>query len=239
MKKRSLPVLLFLFTCQVLHAQDTLPNFTVKNAGNNRIVVSWSNNFNTIRQISIQRSFDSLQNFKTILTVPDPTPPQNGYVDTKATNDHMFYRIYVMLEKGIFMFSPSKRPAFDSSLQYADLKSNIDKGNVIDKIPGPDSVFSPGIGNNNRHVNAFKPSPHVYTHKDGFVRINLPEGEERKFHIKFFEDNGAFLFELKDIKIRSFKIDKSDFYHAGWFRFELYEDGKLIENYKFFLEKDF
>ena len=139
MKKRLLPVLISLFTCVLLRAQDTLPNFSVKNAGNNRIIVGWTNPFTTIRQISIQRSFDSLNNFKTILTVPDPTTPQNGYLDTKATNDHMFYRIYVMLEKGFFMFSPSKRPSVDSAGRMAALlKSNIDKGNPVDKIAGMD-----------------------------------------------------------------------------------------------------
>jgi len=47
------------------------------------------------------------------------------------------------------------------------------------------------------------------------------------------------LFELKDIKQKNFKLDKTNFYHAGWFRFELYEDGKLLEKHKFYLEKDF
>jgi hypothetical protein len=79
----------------------------------------------------------------------------------------------------------------------------------------------------------------VYTHKDGYVQISLPSDEKKKYAIRFFEDDESFLFELKDIKERTFKIDKTNFYHAGWFRFELYEDGKLIEKHKFFLEKDF
>ena len=67
----------------------------------------------------------------------------------------------------------------------------------------------------------------------------LPEDEKpKKYSIKFFEEDVP-LFELKEIKEREFKIDKSNFYHAGWFRFELYEDDKLIEKHKFQLEKDF
>ena len=83
-----------------LQAQDTLPKFSVKNVGGNRIVIGWLNKFESVKQISIQRSFDSLRNFKTILTVPDPTIPENGYVDTKASNERMFYRLYIMLDKG-------------------------------------------------------------------------------------------------------------------------------------------
>jgi hypothetical protein len=74
------------------------------------IVIGWANQFETVKQISIQRSFDSLKNFKTILTVPDPSIPENGYVDTKASNDRMFYRLYIMLDKGAFLFSDAKRP---------------------------------------------------------------------------------------------------------------------------------
>ena len=89
-------------------AQDTLPQFTIINRGNERIVISWTNPYGTrIKQLSIQRSFDSLRNFRTILTVPDATVPQNGYVDTKATNDHMFYRLYILLDSGRYSFSIS------------------------------------------------------------------------------------------------------------------------------------
>jgi hypothetical protein len=224
--------------------QDTLPKFAVKNAGNNRIVVSWTNTFKTIRQISIQRSYDSLKNYKTILTVPDPTTLQNGYVDTKAPNDHMFYRIYLMLEKGIYMFSDVKRPAYDTLSKAAadySLKKGISINGSIDKIGGPDSLSAipnMGISNGNK-PNVFTPSVHVYTYKDGYVRINLPDDKDKKYNIKFFEEDGSFLFELKDIKERTFKIDKTNFYHAGWFKFELFENGKLIEKHKFFLQKEF
>ena len=93
--KKIVPVIL-LVICSSVTAQDTLPKFTVRNIGSNKIVVSWVNTFKNIRQISIQRSFDSLRDFKTIMTVPDPTVPENGYLDTKAVSDRMFYRLYIM-----------------------------------------------------------------------------------------------------------------------------------------------
>jgi hypothetical protein len=236
MKKLVLS-LLVITSCSgiVLHAQDTLPNFSVKNAGNNRIIISWSNAFQNIRQISIQRSFDSLANYKTILTVADPATPQNGYADTKADNSRMFYRIYIMLDKGVYMFSKAKRPVSDS-LHKTDFVSRIDKIGGIDSVSARIPNFT--INNGNK-PNVFVPSMHVFTYKDGYVRISLPEDENKKYSIKFFEENDSFLFELKDIKERTFRIDKTNFYHAGWFKFELYESGKLIEKYKFYLEKDF
>ena len=47
-----------------------------------------------------------------------------------------------------------------------------------------------------------------------------------------------FYSEIISIEV-SLKIDKSNFYRAGWFKFELYEDGKLMGKNKFYLEKDF
>jgi len=225
-------LLLFATTCTVLHAQDTLPKFSVKNVGNNRIIISWVNNYSIIKQISIQRSFDSLTNYKTILTVPDPTNPQNGYVDGKATNDHMFYRIYILLDKGVYLFSDSKKP-IDDGLGPTTFNNKLNYPWLVD------SVAVPNLGNKYK-PNTFLSSLYVYTNRDGYVRINLPDKEKaKKYSIKFFEESGTFLFELKDIKERDFKIDKTNFYHAGWFHFELFEDGKLLEKYKFYLEKDF
>jgi hypothetical protein len=233
MKKLALFLLLFtLFSGGSLHAQDTLPKFIVKNAGNNRIIIGWVNNFPNIRQISIQRSFDSLSGYKTILTVPDPTTPQNGYVDAKATNDHMFYRLYILLDKGVFLFSDAKKPVPDTT-RRAGFPNYTG-------IPAIDSVRSPIVNGNKPKSNTFMPSLYVYTNRDGYVRITLPaEEKSKKYSIKFFDDEEIFLFELKEIKERDFKIDKTNFYHAGWFRFELYEDGKLIEKHKFYLEKEF
>ena len=254
MKKISLFILLSsFFVCNNLYAQpatplreDTLPKFSLKNVGNNRIIIGWVNNFPNIRQISIQRSFDSLTGYKTILTVPDPTTPQNGYVDAKATNNHMFYRIYIMLEKGIFLFSVAKRPVLDT-VRLNDAKQMMQDSfrranfpDRIDKLPTPDSVAFPNVNNNKPKPYVFLPSLYVYTNRDGYVRISLPDEEKpKKYSIKFFEEDETFLFELKEVKEKNFKIDKTNFYHAGWFRFELYEDGKLKEKHKFYLEKDF
>lgn len=93
------------------NAQDTLPQFSVKDIGKERYVISWVNNYPYTAQITIQRSFDSIRGYKSILTVPDPNAKQNGYADSKAINDHMFYRLYIQLENGRFLFTPAKQPS--------------------------------------------------------------------------------------------------------------------------------
>jgi hypothetical protein len=255
-KKLSLFFLFYFSTgFSLLYAQDTLPKFTLKNAGNNRIVLGWINKYPDIRQISIQRSFDSLNNYKTILTVADPTAIQNGFLDSKATNDHMFYRLYILLDKGVYLFSASKRPILDTARKISAIMTKPDTIMVngkpvivpakpvvikIENLQWGDSSATPNPNYTKPQSIAFTPSLHVYTNRDGYVRINLPDDEKsKKYSLKFFEEGGSFLFELKEIKEKDFKIDKANFYHAGWFRFELYENGKLLEKHKFYLEKDF
>ncbi len=231
--------LLFTITSLYLQAQDTLPKFSVRNVGNKRVIIEWFNRFQSTNQISIQRSFDSLKNFKTILTVPDPSNPQNGFADTKADNDRMFYRLYILLDKGVYLFSDSKRPLWDTAT-IAEKKITGMPGKPTVTIPviGPDSTNN-GVSINKPKIAAWIPSKFVYTYNDGYIRISLPDDPEKKYNIKFFTSDDKSLFELKDIKERTFKLDKTNFYRAGWFKFELYEDGKLIEKNKFFLPKEF
>ena len=232
LKRFLVIVVVFTGTLLNVHGQDTLPKFTVKNIGNNRVIISWTHTYQKVKQISIQRSFDSLTNFTTILSVPDPMAIQNGYADTKAPNDHMFYRLFISLDRGMFFFSKTKSPQIDTA-RKTDM-SKVDKLTPVDSV----SYLNFEVNGNKRHE-LFIPSIHVYTHRDGYVRINLPEITSKKYLIKFYDQDNTFLFDLKDIKESFLTLDKAVFYHAGWFKFELYEEGILIEKHKFYLPKAF
>jgi hypothetical protein len=210
-------------------AQDTLPNFTVKHLGNNRIIVGWVNNYPVVKQISIQRSHDSLKNFKTILSVTDPAAIQNGFADKTAPNDHMYYRLFVNLDKGEFFFTESKQPVKDT------MSSAVNP--VIEKIK--DTLNANGNKAQIAKKPDFVPSFYVYTRKDGYLFINLPDADRKRYHIKFYEDDDSFLFELKNIKDPALTLDKANFIHAGWFKFELFEEDRLVEKNKFYLAKEF
>src|SRR5215213_8893768 len=183
--KRFHLLIIILLGCTAGFTQDTLPRFTVTNAGANRNIVGWVNTYGLVKQISVQRSFDSLANFKTILTVADPNSRQNGLAD--RTRDSVSIGI------------------------------------------------KPGIPRRNDFI----PSFYVYTNKDGYLFINLPDADKRKYHIKFYEEDDSFLFELKNIREPALTLDKTNFLHAGWFKFELYNEENLVEKNKFYLVKEF
>ncbi|MFZ9387212.1 MAG: hypothetical protein ACO25B_04970 [Chitinophagaceae bacterium] len=265
MKKRILlPIIGICIAAIRLSAQDTLPRFSLINAGNNRVIIGWVNKLENVKQISIQRSFDSLSGYKSILTVADPSSEQNGFMDAKAPSDRMFYRIYIMQDKGRYQFTAAKRPVKDTlritrtSVPVTDPVSVPQTAPPADPVPldtaekakpvviqlngfpgTADTVAVPVPVTLKKKPNAFEPSLYVFTCSDGYVCVRLPETEKpKKYSIKFFEKEIQ-LFELKELKTGEFKIDKANFYHAGWFGFELYEDGKLLEKHKFYLEKDF
>jgi hypothetical protein len=110
-------VLFVLFILPYVKAQDTLPAFTASLKSNGKVLISWKNSYPNINQISIQRSSDSIRNFTTLITVPDPRIPENGFVDSKAGGTKMYYRIFILFPNSKYMFTKSRRAVKEASDQ--------------------------------------------------------------------------------------------------------------------------
>ena len=82
------------------------------------------------------------------------------------------------------------------------------------------------------------PSRRIYTGKDNNIVVYLPNAETKKYTIKFFDENENLVFELNKITEPYLTIERVNFLHAGWFNFEVYENGKLIEKNKFQIAKE-
>lgn len=205
-------------------SQDTLPRFSVTGAGNNRVIVGWINTLGPMRQISVQRSHDSLKNYKTIISVADPNAVQNGFADTKAPNNHMWYRIFYVVSGGAYFFTAAKQQVNDTSRISDAVNGQLEQG-----------ARTQGAGFKPQYT----PSYFVYSNHEGNVFINLPDADKKDYSIKFFDGNNAFLFDIKNVKETGLTVDKTNFYHAGWFNFELYNGEKLVERHRFYLTKSF
>ncbi|MBS1601275.1 MAG: hypothetical protein JST42_01315 [Bacteroidetes bacterium] len=301
----------------LLRAQDTLPRFSAIARGPGKILISWHNTYPVVTQISIQRSADSLRNFTTLLTVPDPTLPANGVTDSKAPHPNFYYRLFIVLDNGKYLFTPSRRPgpasegvvstersparqqtAAENQKDEEDLALAKMAGTRIlyidpaDKekarVKGPTAIHTlPSVelsntvyirkGDNligqltgSSRIQAFRDSllkktkdtlvfvdgdtlrikpfipkeeyrvsPYVYTGRLGNVHVSLPGAAQRHYAVRFYDDANKLLFELTDIRDASLILDKTNFHHAGWFRFELYDGDQLKEKNKLFIPKDF
>ena len=248
MKRISLLVFIFFNLFAVsLTAQDTLPGITVKNTGG-QIIVSWVNNYKSpVAVINIQRSYDSLKNYTTIGTVLNPQNIENGYADIKPPYNKMYYRVFISFEGGTYLFSKIVRPVKEMPEVIIEdtLRPFLVKDNwVMQPIYQPKNQSIkiqpktplPPI-NSNAEIITY-PSRRIYTGKDNNIIIYLPDAETKKYTVKFFEENDALLFELSKIPDSYLIIEKVNFVHAGWFHFEVYENGKLIEKNKFLILKD-
>ena len=111
MMKSSFLLLVFVSVSNILFAQDkSLPFIQVKNL-NNKIVVSWINNYDKpITALNIQRSYDSLQNFTTIGSVLSPQSRENGFADGNFPYNKMYYRVFVSFEGGSYIITAPARP---------------------------------------------------------------------------------------------------------------------------------
>lgn len=206
--------------------QDTLPNFSLKAISPGKISIGWINNYDSVKQLNIQRSFDSLYGYKTILSVADPGSKTNGYLDNNPYSGNMFYRLFIQLDKGQFIFTVARRPVRDTTSYSTTTEPQVQHSTVVNTQAPP---------KNNYISNSY-----IYTASDGDVKINLPGADVSKYHIKFYDDaTGDLLFELKNLKEKSFRLDRTAFYHSGWFMFELMEADKLILKNYIYLSRPF
>ena len=210
-------IFLFLTLHNISFAQDTLPKISVTQISN-KVLVSWTNPFESITTINIQRSYDSLKNFTTIGSVLNVKAKNNGFADSKEFIPSQYYRVFISFEGGTYMFTQSHRPGIDTLKAVPEIK----------EIQQPPAVVQTW----------FIPSKLVYTGKENNIIISLPDAEKKKYSIKFFENDGTPLFEIKKITEPYLTLDKVNFIHAGLFNFEVYADGLLVEKHKFYIPKD-
>jgi hypothetical protein len=204
----------FLILQKISFAQDTLPRVSVTQRSN-KVLISWTNPFASVTTINIQRSYDSLKNFKTIGSVLNVTAKSNGFVDAKEFMPPQYYRLFISFEGGTYIFTQSHRPGIDTLKTIPE----------VTEIQQPVKTW-------------FVPSKMVYTGKDNNVIIALPDAEKKKYSIKFFEEDGSLIFELKKITEPWLTLDKVNFLHAGLFNFEIYSNDVLMEKHKIYIPKD-
>jgi len=228
---KHLLIFLFLFCTagKICAQQKPLPEITVKNI-NNKIIISWVNAYaKPVTTLNIQRSYDSLKNFYTIGSVLSPQSRENGYTDDTPPYNKMYYRVFISFEGGSYLFTPPARPVKDiyNDVLLPEKYPWMSNGLVLPKdttVTDKNAVTYPSL--------------RVFASKENNVVIHLPDAAEKKYAIKFFDENDKFLFELTKLKEEYLIVEKMNFVHNGWFRFEVYENGLLIENNKFQLVKE-
>jgi len=386
---RSLAIFIFAGILSVsAQTENVLPEFSVRELTRGKIQVSWNNPYQNCIQLAVQRSTDSVTNFRTIFSTQSPELPSNGFVDNKPLSGiKSYYRVFYVLLGGAYYFSKPiaievkmMNPAIDGRILKIDPKNIRTKGLVFSeetsremvsiyvkksevfKLTLPEYIrfrdsintrtkdallrmnahsvewrpakniqkknlysiylkdrllaelnevsykkFKDSIASNTKDtlyaleplriqlhffapktteymfiykndslvaklelplyrkfrdsiatrtkdtlysINShqleihpfmakyvWRPSQYVFTNTKGYVTIMLPQARQRRYRIIFFDDDGSELFQIRSIKEMELVLDKTNFIHAGWFSFELFEDDKLKERNRFLLSK--
>jgi len=259
MKKYTfLTSLLCILAIQYVSAQQVLPGITVKDF-NGKIVVSWQNAYNVpVTNISIQRSYDSTKNFSTIGSVLNPQNLENGFADDNPPYKKMYYRVFISFEGGSYLFSATARPVKDPPPPKKEIVK-IPNDTIVDKptdtiatvtnpvtnpvtniprFPWEVSTITDSIAKLPRKEVITYPSQRIFTGRENNLVIHLHDAAIKKYSVKFYDEMDSLLFELTKLKEEYLIVEKVNFVHSGWFHFELFENGKLIEKNKFFIGKD-
>lgn len=267
MKKNLLLYFFLIFSIASFAQQTELPDFTVEDLGNQKVRVGWNNQFGEdCIQLIVQASTDKSRGFKTIFSTESPQLPQNGFVYSPPFEAVWYFRIQYVLVGDVFNFSQPKQAILISSINNRIPQQQVDSSRII-TIVTKDSVltkidytayqkFQDSIAVNTKDTlfilsqdevllrpfdpyNVYVPSIYVVTNKDGFVELKLPDAGNKNYKVVFYDTNGKKLFALHNIKYTDLVIDKANFLHAGWFRFEIWEGDRLKERNKILLQRDF
>jgi hypothetical protein len=179
----------------------------------------------------------------------------------------MYYRVMVNFEGGEYVIGPSRRafpstpslPAFDLTkipepqtnkemeTDEETITLNKDRSSVSSKrkrdslkIKQLQERKLASVHNTEpiQIVETSFPSSRVYTNKQNVVVIAIQQAYSKKYGLKVFDENQKLILELKRVPDDYLLLEKSNFFHAGWFNFEIYEEGKLFEKNRFFVAKD-
>ncbi len=259
--KKIISILSFLIFAKSAFTQDTLPKITVKNMSG-RIIVSWMNNYTLpIANINIQRSYDSLKNYTTIGSVLNPQNVENGYTDINPPYTKMYYRVFVGFEGGTYVITSPVRPVkvipppveikedsvqltpdtYISGADSSKIKTTVEPIKPPSKNPvkpaNPQILIPTTPPPPPKPVITY-PSQKIFTSRNQDVVIYLPNADSKNYLVKFYNEENKEIFQLTKLTEKYLILEKVNFTHSGWFHFELFEDGELIEKNKFYIPKD-
>ena len=129
-QKNSVLFICLVFLSGALIAQPALPDFSIIKGPKNHSIISWRNNFgDQLSVLTIQRSSDSVRNFRTIYSVNNLSLQANAYTDNKPAPGQDYYRLYYMLKNGTYAFTKAKRVS--TGFVPEDLLTRLDSRKMI------------------------------------------------------------------------------------------------------------
>ncbi len=133
-----------------------------------------------------------------------------------------------------------KKDTADLKPNKTEIKNKKDQNKVKTAVitPADSSQIKAVLITPKKIIETAFPSSRIFTSKQNIVVIHLTDINSKKYSIRFYDEDEKLIFEIKKITEDYLYVEKSNFIHAGWFRFEIYEDGIIFEKNKVLISKD-
>ncbi len=231
----KLYLLNLLLTCTAAYAQDTLPKIMVYKAKDGLSTIQWYNDYGIVKQLTIQRSTDSLRNYASIYTMPNAMVKRNQYTDKKSKGINYYYRVYVQLPEGQYLNTPSVRAQGITTV----LPITNGKINRTDVYPATDTALNGKInGTTLPKPKPFVPSEYVFTDKKNNIIISLPNAEDNNYSIVFTDVNNEQVLKINSVRESNLILEKYNFVRSGWYFFTVYKGKEIFEQHKLMISKE-
>ncbi len=216
---------LLLSATNELAAQNELPALTIETvSGQNKI--SWGCSYTGIKSMIVQRSEDSVLNFKTIGFIAKPKKGINSYTDERPLLGKNYYRVLVLFQSELEWFSNTYKVVLDSTLIAQSRLKSLRTGSTNAK----DASDVNTNGNTNYTDFYYEPSTQVYTNPyTGHINISLADAREKRYSISFYDPKKEEVLKITRLKQTTVILDKYNFNARGTYSFKLREGDQVVE----------
>lgn len=211
-------------------AQPALPDvMATTQTGVN--VLSWTNQYDGLKSIAVQRSSDSVYNFSTIGYVKNLKKGQQAFIDGHPNPGTNWYRLYIVFSSDLTWFSNRTKLFVDSAqlMKQAVLPPNDSLQKMVSTL-----TLSSGTVPDVTEINAYTyiRSQYVFTNPfTGHVNVELPDSTDKKsvFSLVFFDSKNRQVLEVPKVSERNVIIDKRNFQRKGIYKFEMRRNKDVLE----------
>jgi len=234
-------LLLFVFSAAV-HAQAPLP---AVGAVSDKAVnyLTWTNQYDGVKNIAIQRSPDSTYNWTVIGYVKNLKKGPEGFIDGHPLPGRNWYRLEIVFASDLSWFSNSVKLFVDSSdlKKQRVLPPNDSLQRYVGKLVKTDTTHMTGVDGsvaltiaipdiNAADAYSYIKSQYVFT--DPFtshVNVQLPDTKDHKYTIQFYDAKNNKVLFIPRVALPSIILDKRNFQRKGIYRFEVMENATKFD----------
>lgn len=192
--------------------------------------ITWQSQFDGVRYVRVNRSFDSLGRFDQVGTLVSPVKGVQRYSDTDVREGKVFYRLSLEFNSGLVWNSNVCRKVVDSACISSVRKRGIsitkDTANL--EIRSKLSVISFSRILLPRPIDTFEEPTfvmpvHVGVQKNtGHVFVKLPKRQmSEKCSVVFCDRKGVVVLSIAELQSEFVLIERRNFQHQGLFKFLL------------------